>query len=467
MQLSINLDRVTLSDINEIRFRLYQNTLIQNIFEFENGTGMNAFVATNYVQSTTDDETAVVSATILLEAQPDTGDYPIEIDMTISVLIRAHSASLVNSTTAEAVGSIVLAPGTNILYTNMICIYLYLYVGACELYTCLNGGTCTDTNSTYYVCDCPSQFTGETCSEPIDACYLLEPCINGTCNPINTRDYTCTCYSGYTGTNCSEHLCEETLCSSNGVCVVSDDGSFSCDCGSGYTGRLCDKVISDCYLNECSGNGNCTDINGDFYCECGPTWTGAQCETQIICDPNPCENGGNCSGFNDTEICTCVPGWTGPYCGTQLNICDNNPCSANANCSEGCYPNVKCFNETGQQYSCLCKPGFTGDTCTEAVKFCQPDSCANSGTCIEENGPGSVSCLCAPNFTGPTCAEDISMDGSCSESVTIGLMVIVLICALTTIVIVAMVGTFITIVMVARYQIKAKAKNVNPIHIPK
>lgn len=119
MELSINLGRVTLSDIDEIRFRFYQNALVQNLFEFENGTGMNTFIATDYVQSA-DGETAIVNATILLVTLPEAGDYPIEIDMTLSVLINVNSLSLVNTITAEAVGSIVLAPGTSTLQNSCL-----------------------------------------------------------------------------------------------------------------------------------------------------------------------------------------------------------------------------------------------------------------------------------------------------------------------------------------------------------
>lgn len=111
MQLSVNLDRV--SDINEIRFRFFQNALVQNLFEFENGTEMNVFATdtldTDHVQLV-NNETGSVRATILLVNLPNAGEYPIEIDMTLSVLIY-YASSLVNSTIAKAVGSVVLAPG--------------------------------------------------------------------------------------------------------------------------------------------------------------------------------------------------------------------------------------------------------------------------------------------------------------------------------------------------------------------
>ena len=243
------------------------------------------------------------------------------------------------------------------------------------------------------------------------------------------------------------------------------DTDASCICDPGYTGMVCDEVISDCYFNECSGNGNFTVFNGSWFCECSPGWTGMQCETQqTLCDPNPCANGAICNENNSTVTCVCSTGWTGIYCETQINtssVCDENPCANNASCSIGCLSDRNCLNKMGQEYTCQCVPGFTGNTCYEddpTITFCEPHSCANSGTCIEEYGP-SVSCLCTQNFRGPSCAEMISSNSdSCSQSSLDGQVVIALICAVASVVIVGMVGTFITIVTTVHYHSKGKAK---------
>ena len=325
-----------------------------------------------------------------------------------------------------------------------------------------------DTNSTYFTCECPPQFTGQTCEELLDACQLLGPCVNGTCNPVDSTEYTCTCLAGYTGHNCSEHICEQDIVCGNGVCTVEENVvGFACNCSQGYTGEFCDKVITECANDNvgCSGNGNCTDLNGDSYCECYPGWTGVECETQttVPCNPNPCANGGTCSEDSGGAMCMCIPGWTGMTCESQISACDENPCQNNGTCTTDCENSEKCLNGTEQQFNCSCVDGFTGNVCTEDDRgklFCQPDSCANFGTCVEEHGP-SVSCLCTHNFTGSTCSEVIVAEDSCTQVILDGQILVILICAVAAVLIVAMIGAFITIVLAVRYQAKAKARKYN------
>ena len=339
--------------------------------------------------------------------------------------------------------------------------YIVNSLGACDTLVCDNGGTCNERNGTYSVCECPYEFTGETCSEAVDACELLEPCVNGTCNAFDAAEYTCTCNPGYTGTNCSEHICMGVECN-NGVCVLTEGGEdFVCSCNLGYTGNLCDEDISYCYFNGCNGNGNCTDV-----CECYPGWTGVWCESKLPCDPNPCANRGVCTDNNGTAICMCTPTWTGAHCEAWIgtSACDESPCRNNGTCSVDCQDENECLsNEIEQLYRCLCIPGFTGKTCNEddpTITFCQPGSCANSGTCTEEYGP-HISCLCSHGFTGATCTDEISNSDSCScsQSVFDREVLLALITAGTSVIIVGMIGTLITIVQVVRYKTKAKAKD--------
>ena len=110
LQLSINLSTVPLSDIDDIAFHFYQTQLVQELFEFENGDdGTNTLTATDLVQSAGDD-IGIVDVKIILANLPDESDYPIELDMTISVTLL-YSSNIVVSMMAKAVGSIVLAPG--------------------------------------------------------------------------------------------------------------------------------------------------------------------------------------------------------------------------------------------------------------------------------------------------------------------------------------------------------------------
>ena len=291
---------------------------------------------------------------------------------------------------------------------------------------------------------------------------MLEPCVNGTCNASDSIEYTCTCYSGYTGDNCSEHICEQLECK-NGICTEKD-GNVSCHCDLGYTGHSCDSAINDCYLNGCSGNGNCTEFSaGNWHCECFPGLTGMWCDTILPCDPNPCANAAVCYDNNGTVECICTPGWTGPHCdhAKVANVCKDNPCFHGGTCSIICPSEEGCSNETERQHRCLCIVGYTGETCNEddpAIMFCQPDTCANSGTCIEGHGP-NVSCLCASNFSGPACTDmTTNNEDTCSQAMLGGEAIIALICAVTLVIIVGMTGTFITIVLAVRYQTKAKAK---------
>ena len=80
---------------------------MQSLFEFENGLEKDKFEATDYIQNI-DDETGVINATIILVALPAEEDYPVNIDMTISVSLFSN---IVYSNSTKAVGDIVLATG--------------------------------------------------------------------------------------------------------------------------------------------------------------------------------------------------------------------------------------------------------------------------------------------------------------------------------------------------------------------
>lgn len=93
-----------------------QNILVQNLFEFVNGSD-NEFDATDYVQSITAN-TGIVKASISLVEHANDNIYPIDIAMTITALVvftNSQGTIEATSTTAMAVGSIVLAPGMIIM----------------------------------------------------------------------------------------------------------------------------------------------------------------------------------------------------------------------------------------------------------------------------------------------------------------------------------------------------------------
>ena len=112
LQLSINLNRVSPSDIIALTFGFSQSQLVQELFEFENGESDNEFEARDHVH-TLDTNTGIVDAAIILVALPDTAHYPVNLHMSIRVLllyINASSGAMDSKLAeAEAVGSIVHA----------------------------------------------------------------------------------------------------------------------------------------------------------------------------------------------------------------------------------------------------------------------------------------------------------------------------------------------------------------------
>ena len=115
MQLSINLNRVSPSDILSLRFGLSQTQLVQGLFEFEGGDSENELEARNNMQLV-DADTGIVEAAIVLVALPNDAHYPVELHLNVRVLLLYFSdtGGPIESelTSAVAVGSIVKAQGT-------------------------------------------------------------------------------------------------------------------------------------------------------------------------------------------------------------------------------------------------------------------------------------------------------------------------------------------------------------------
>ena len=235
--------------------------------------------------------------------------------------------------------------------------------------------------------------------------------------------------------------------------------SVSCICDAWYTGTYCETELSN--YRECNETGNSTKTNaslGIFDCECLPGWTGGLCETKLLnCTLDNCDSGGKADGEGDWS---CPPGWTGTYCETRINICDENPCLNNATCVDGCQTDDGCPSGA---YKCQCPLGFTGDTCQEddpAITFCQPSSCDNSGTCIEGYGP-QISCTCTKEFTGTKCTELVDPCSS-TPSVLSENIILAIVCAVTVVIIMGMIGCPTTLVLIFRYRAKARVETERP-----
>ena len=53
---------------------------------------------------------------------------------------------------------------------------------SCQIRKCLNGGNCSELNSTHAECQCKTGFYGPNCEEDINECLTIQPCLNnGIC----------------------------------------------------------------------------------------------------------------------------------------------------------------------------------------------------------------------------------------------------------------------------------------------
>lgn len=108
LQLSINLNFVM--EISNVVLRFNQNQLVQRLFEFEHGQN-NVYDATDDLQ--TNGSQAIVRTSLNLVELPAANEYPVDVDMTITVslLYEESSAFLTDDTSARGIASIVMAPG--------------------------------------------------------------------------------------------------------------------------------------------------------------------------------------------------------------------------------------------------------------------------------------------------------------------------------------------------------------------
>lgn len=109
IQLSINLNSISLSSVTSLNFRLSQTQLVQDLFEFQNGTSENEFEAVEHIQLD-DSSTATVDVAVVLVALPLDMYYPLDIHMEIRALLVFLTGSSVANVT-EAVGSILHVQG--------------------------------------------------------------------------------------------------------------------------------------------------------------------------------------------------------------------------------------------------------------------------------------------------------------------------------------------------------------------
>lgn len=207
-----------------------------------------------------------------------------------------------------------------------------------------DGATCSDEAppSTDFTCMCGANqaYTGEDCTEDVDACAAADAIDNNPCNGDDASaactdavaplaGYNCMCTDGFeesagTCVNIDECVAQDNPCNDDddvgGSCGDSI-GSYRCRCSTGFedVGGAC-MNIDECVTQDdpCDDNGDtaatCVDTPGDYTCNC----TGAA-DYQFV--------GGSCIDANYSfATCGSVRD-TGPaqgdcdtaYTGTQLD----------------------------------------------------------------------------------------------------------------------------------------------------
>ena len=119
IQLSINLNSTSLSSVTSLNFWLSQTQLVQDLFEFQNGTSENEFEAVEHIIELVDSSTATVDVAVVLVALPPDMYYPIDIHMEIRALLVSLTGSSVANVT-EAVGSILHVQGMYFLHKQIL-----------------------------------------------------------------------------------------------------------------------------------------------------------------------------------------------------------------------------------------------------------------------------------------------------------------------------------------------------------
>jgi len=131
-------------------------------------------------------------------------------------------------------------------------------INNCVPNPCNNGGTCTDTGTNSFSCNCDGTgFEGVTCDADINECTDgTDNCdVNATCT--NTPgSFTCECNAGFEGdgTSCTEiDACVNNPCDVNASCTdlpppaADNAAGRTCDCNTGFegNGETCTVVPAD------------------------------------------------------------------------------------------------------------------------------------------------------------------------------------------------------------------------------
>ncbi|XP_058975812.1 cubilin homolog [Musca domestica] len=294
---------------------------------------------------------------------------------------------------------------------------------------CKNGGTCYDLYKGYH-CECAEGWTGKTCEQDVDECYLLAGtdlgCQNNAVCQNTPGSYKCTCAKGFSGTHCRlrNSICHQEqsqeLCG-HGVCVpANNEKGYTCLCDQGWTkdplvatnssiSPVCDVDVNECEESRNPCHSECINLPGSFKCgPCPPGYTGngATCYDIDECVTN---NGGcslqpkvRCINTEGSYHCgKCPVGWIGD--GHSCDLAPSNSCDE----EHICHPQAKC-EYISNVATCTCPHGMFGhgfgpQGChtTPIENSCENHLCQNNGTCLT-TGRGT-SCLCPEGYSGSLC----------------------------------------------------------------
>ncbi|GAB1600780.1 sushi, von Willebrand factor type A, EGF and pentraxin domain-containing protein 1-like [Argonauta hians] len=160
---------------------------------------------------------------------------------------------------------------------------------------CQNGGVCIRRRNKPDQCKCRSKWKGEFCDVEFQPTCELYPCLNnGTCVPKSgaNKGYTCICPALNFNTtaqlddNCALlNPCDSFPCQNNGICLSSKEGGFTCECVDNYYGKFCELTSytnipepEECDLDMvCYNSGTCVRHGYDYKCICTLRYTGKLC----------------------------------------------------------------------------------------------------------------------------------------------------------------------------------------------
>ncbi|XP_060070203.1 cadherin-related tumor suppressor-like [Ylistrum balloti] len=136
-------------------------------------------------------------------------------------------------------------------------------------------------------------------------------------SPGLTLGYYCICPSNLSGDMCTQPVekCGGNYCQNGGTCVNDNFGNPVCACVPGWTGAYCDTDVLECTSKPCQNGGNCVESPGSYSCQCPDGFYGEHCEIgQDHCRNTPCKNGGTCKNQQEGHICLCTFTYWGDNC---------------------------------------------------------------------------------------------------------------------------------------------------------